>query len=138
MPHIVVTVLEGISTEQKKGMAKDITIAVAKNFRLPLEMVSKELEFIEIPLENFAPAVELTPDNPPPPIKYISINVIQGRTLEQKRGIARDVTAAVAKHLRIPIDSKEIAVEIVEVKPENIAHGGVLTRDMEFPIGLQE
>ena len=133
MPHIVVSVLEGIPIEKKKDMAKDIIAAVARNLGLPLELVAKELEYNDIPLENFSPAVELTPDNPPPPIKYISINCIQGRTLEEKRGIARDVTAAVARHLGIPPESQEIAVEIIEVSPENISHGGKLTIDSPPP-----
>ncbi|OGO24285.1 MAG: hypothetical protein A2144_10155 [Chloroflexi bacterium RBG_16_50_9] len=137
MPYIVVSVLEGIPVEQKKAMARDIAKAVSKNFGLPFEMVAKEIVFNDILLENFTPAVEPSADKPPLPIKYISINVLQGRTLEQKRGIARDVTKAVAKHLGIPIESEEIAVEIAEVNPENIAHGGILTIDMKSPPGAK-
>ena len=133
MPHIVVRVLEGIPIETKKGMAKDITAAVARNMGLTLELVATELEYVDIPLENFSPAVEVSADNPPPPIKHISINCIQGRTLEEKRGVARDVTQAVARHLGIPPESQEIAVEIIEVSPENIAHGGKLTLDSPPP-----
>ena len=134
MPHIVVTVLQGIPVEKKKGMAKDITTAVANNFGLPPEMVAKELEYMEIPLENFAPAAELAAENLPPPIKYVSIHCLEGRTLQQKREMAKDVTEAVARHLGIPPESQEIAVEIVEVSPENIAHGGKLSLDSPPPV----
>lgn len=52
---------------------------------------------------------------------------------EQKRGIVRDITHAVAGVLGVPCDTEDLAVEINEVDPVNIAHGGVLTIDMEKP-----
>ena len=133
MPHIVVSVLEGLPAGVKRDMARDITAAVARNFGLPLDLVLKEIEYNEIALENFQPALETSADNPPVPIKHISLNCIEGRTLEEKRGIARDVTAAVAKHLKIPPESQEIAIEIVEVNPANVSHGGKLTIDSPPP-----
>ncbi|MBN1629575.1 MAG: tautomerase family protein [Thermoleophilia bacterium] len=61
------------------------------------------------------------------------MNILQGRPLEQKRRIVREITDAVARALGVPSDTEDIVVEINEVDPANIAHGGVLTVDMEKP-----
>ena len=133
MPHIVVSVLEGLPPEVKRGMARDITAAVAGNLGIPLDLVIKEIEYNEISLENYSPAEDISAVSLPVPIRYISINCIEGRSVEEKRGIARDVTAAVARHLNIPPESQEIAIEIKEVNPANVAHGGKLSLDAPAP-----
>jgi len=129
MPYIVVSVLEGMSIEKKKLLAKDIAQVVSQNFGPPPEIVAREIVFDEISLENYAPAVEFTTNNPPAPIRYISIHVIEGRSLEQKKNVTRGITEVVAKNLNLPYDSEDIVVEITETSPNNVAHGGVLTRD---------
>jgi len=122
-----------MANEKKRALAEDIAEAVAKNVGLPLEMVKREVSFLEIPLENCAPAVEYRQADPPLAVRYVSMNILQGRPLEQKRSIVRDITDAVARVLGVPSDTEDIAVEINEVNPANIAHGGVLTVDMEKP-----
>jgi 4-oxalocrotonate tautomerase len=52
----------------------------------------------------------------------VTIKVIEGRTMEQKRGMAKDVTKAIAKNIGCP--ESAIYIDIVEMKPENFSMGG--------------
>jgi phenylpyruvate tautomerase PptA (4-oxalocrotonate tautomerase family) len=133
MPHIVVSVLEGMKFETKRLLAEDIAGAVAKNVGLPLDMVKGEVSFVEISLENCAPAQDYSESRRPLAVRYVSMNILRGRPLEQKRGIAKDVAGAIGKVLGVPADSDDIVVEINEVDPANISHGGILTLDMANP-----
>jgi 4-oxalocrotonate tautomerase len=54
----------------------------------------------------------------------VYIHAVKGRTLEQKRGLIKDVTDAVVKNFSVPIDA--VMVEIVESEPTAKAKGGVL------------
>jgi 4-oxalocrotonate tautomerase len=47
----------------------------------------------------------------------VTIKIIEGRTLEQKRGMVKDVTAAVVKNIGCP--SSAVNIDIVEMKPDN-------------------
>lgn len=133
MPHIVISVLEGIPYQQKRQLAADIARVVAEDVGLPFEMVTGEVSFQEISLENCSPAVEFTKDNPPLPVQYVSLSILRGRPLEQKRKLVRDITEIIANSIRVSPETQEIAIEINEVDPANIAHGGILTIDMENP-----
>ena len=133
MPHIVVSVLEGMAFEKKRLLAVDIAEAVAKNVGLPLEMVKREVSMVEIPLENCAPAADYGTSRLPLAVRYVSMNILQGRPLEQKRRIVRDISEVIGRALGVPPDSDEIVVEINEVDPANISHGGILTLDMAEP-----
>ncbi len=58
---------------------------------------------------------------------YVTISLKEGRTIEQKRALAKAVTEAVVRTL----DSKPEAVHIVlhDEPAANFAHGGVLLAD---------
>lgn len=133
MPHIVISVLEGMPYQQKKKLAKDIARVVAEDVGLPLEMVAGEVTFENVSIEDYAPALDFTKDNPPLAIQYISFNILRGRPLDQKRKLVKDITQIVAKSIGVPAETEGIAIEIKEVDPANIAHGGLLTVDMEKP-----
>jgi phenylpyruvate tautomerase PptA (4-oxalocrotonate tautomerase family) len=133
MPHIVISVLQGMPYRQKKNLAKDIARAVSENVGIPLEMVAGEVTFEDIATENYAPAMDFSEHNPPLAVQYISFNILRGRPLEQKRKLVKDITDIVAKSIGVPADTQGIAIEINEVDPANIAHGGVLTIDMKNP-----
>ncbi len=60
MPYITVKSLEGRTVEQKKGLVKDITEAVVKNFNAPPEAVT--IDIIEYSRDNFANAGQLFSD----------------------------------------------------------------------------
>jgi 4-oxalocrotonate tautomerase len=54
----------------------------------------------------------------------IYVHAVEGRSLDQKRALVRDITAAVVKHFNVGADA--VMVQIVESSKENKAKGGVL------------
>ena len=57
----------------------------------------------------------------------VTIKVFEGRTIEQKRGMAKDVTEAIVKNIGCP--PAAVQIEIVDLKQENLAQGGTLFTD---------
>jgi 4-oxalocrotonate tautomerase len=57
----------------------------------------------------------------------VTIKIIEGRTKEQKKGIAKDVTDAIVKNVGCP--PAAVQIDIVEMKEENFAMGGTLWCD---------
>jgi 4-oxalocrotonate tautomerase len=54
----------------------------------------------------------------------IYVHAVEGRSLDQKRALVRDITAAVVRHFDVAADA--VMVQIVESSKENKAKGGVL------------
>ena len=54
MPEVIVYAVEGRSAEQKKGLMKDITDAVVKNFDVKIDAVT--VQIVEAPKANKAKA----------------------------------------------------------------------------------
>ena len=57
----------------------------------------------------------------------ITVNYLEGRTLEQKRALADNITKAVMESLKVSADSVSIILQ--EMKREDFAKGGVLRCD---------
>jgi 4-oxalocrotonate tautomerase len=57
----------------------------------------------------------------------IIVEADEGRTLDQKRGLVRDITRAVVEHFDVSPD--QVTVVIREQAPENVAKAGVLRVD---------
>lgn len=57
----------------------------------------------------------------------VTIKILQGRSKEQKKGMAKDVTEAIVKNIGCPPSA--INLEIVEMKEDNFAVGGTLWCD---------
>ncbi len=57
----------------------------------------------------------------------ITINTDVGKTLEQNRGLVKDMTEAVCKNLNVP--PQAVSIHIVEGTKENRAKGGILASD---------
>jgi len=57
----------------------------------------------------------------------IIVYAVEGRTIEQKRGLVADITDAVVKHFNAPKD--HVTVQIVECPMTDKAKGGVLFSD---------
>jgi len=55
---------------------------------------------------------------------FVNIKIIEGRTKEQKRGMIKDVTDAIAKNIGCP--PAAVQIEITDLKPENVGLGGKL------------
>jgi len=58
----------------------------------------------------------------------IVVYLLEGRTLEEKRGLVKDVTAAVVKNIGAPAES--VTVSLVETAKTAKGKGGVLFSDM--------
>jgi len=54
----------------------------------------------------------------------IYVHAVEGRTVEQKRALVKDITAAVVTHFKVAPEA--VMVEIVETPKHNKAKGGVL------------
>jgi len=54
----------------------------------------------------------------------VYVHAVEGRSLEQKRALVKDITEAVVKNFKVGADA--VMVEIVESSKENKAKGGVL------------
>jgi 4-oxalocrotonate tautomerase len=54
----------------------------------------------------------------------IYVHAVEGRTLDQKRALVRDITAAVVKNFDVSAD--RVMVQIIESTKENKAKGGIL------------
>jgi 4-oxalocrotonate tautomerase len=57
----------------------------------------------------------------------ITIKIFEGRTLEQKRNMVKDITDAVVKN--IDCQPQAVHIDIVEMKRENLSQGGKLFCD---------
>jgi 4-oxalocrotonate tautomerase len=54
----------------------------------------------------------------------IIVYAIEGRSIEQKRGLVKDITDAVVRHFTVPAEA--VVVQIVESSKTSKAKGGVL------------
>lgn len=57
----------------------------------------------------------------------VQIDMLEGRTVEQKRKMAREITEVIAKNCNCPEDA--VIIVIRESPREHIAKGGVLMSD---------
>ncbi len=54
----------------------------------------------------------------------IYVYAVEGRTVDQKRGLMQDITAAMVKNYGVPADA--VVVTLIEMPKHNKAKGGVL------------
>jgi len=57
----------------------------------------------------------------------VTVKAIEGRTIEQKRGLARDITEAVVKNFKV--EPEAVTVDIIEYSRDNLAKAGKLFVD---------
>jgi len=58
----------------------------------------------------------------------VVVYLLEGRSIEQKRGLVQDITSAVVKHVGAPPDA--VTVSLVETAKSSKAKGGVLFSEM--------
>jgi len=58
----------------------------------------------------------------------VVVYILEGRTLEQKRGLIKDITSAVMKNAGVPADA--VTVSLVETAKNSKGKGGVLFSEM--------
>jgi 4-oxalocrotonate tautomerase len=59
----------------------------------------------------------------------VVVYILEGRTLEQKRGLVKDITDAVVKNAGTT--AEHVTVSLVETQKVNKGKGGVLFSEME-------
>jgi 4-oxalocrotonate tautomerase len=64
---------------------------------------------------------------------YVMIHMGEGKTLDQKRAVARDITEVLCKDLDLPF-KEGIQIEFTEFPATNLARGGVLGIDMNYQL----
>lgn len=57
----------------------------------------------------------------------VIVYAVAGRSIEQKRGLVKDISDAVVKNFGAPLD--QVTVQIVECAPTDKGKGGVLFSD---------
>jgi 4-oxalocrotonate tautomerase len=57
----------------------------------------------------------------------VTVKAVEGRTIEQKRGLVKDITEALVKNFNAKRES--VTIDIVDYSKENLAKGGVLFMD---------
>jgi len=60
---------------------------------------------------------------------FVTIKIIEGRNIEQKRGMVKDVTDAIVKNIACP--PAAVHIDIVEYSREHIADAGTLMCDQK-------
>jgi len=58
---------------------------------------------------------------------YVTVSTLEGRTIDQKRGLVKDITEAFVKNFEIEPD--KVTIVIVEGRKENLAKAGQLFVD---------
>jgi 4-oxalocrotonate tautomerase len=54
----------------------------------------------------------------------VYVHAVEGRSVEQKRALVKDITDAVVKHFKVAPEA--VMVQIIESSKDNKAKGGVL------------
>jgi 4-oxalocrotonate tautomerase len=57
----------------------------------------------------------------------ILIHAVEGRTIDQKRGLVKDITEAVVKNFGV--DAGSVVITLVEAQKHNKSKGGILFSD---------
>jgi 4-oxalocrotonate tautomerase len=57
----------------------------------------------------------------------VTVKAIEGRTVEQKRGLVKDITEAVVKNFKVP--PEKVMIDIIGYSREDLAQGGKLFID---------
>ena len=57
----------------------------------------------------------------------VTVKAIEGRTIEQKRGLVKDITEAVVKHFKV--EPEQVTIDIIEFSRDNLAKSGKLLVD---------
>jgi len=57
----------------------------------------------------------------------VTVKAKSGRTVEQKRGLVKDITEAVVRNFKV--EPEVVYVDIIEYSSENLANAGKLFQD---------
>ena len=65
----------------------------------------------------------------------VVVYALEGRSVDQKRGLVKDITSALVKNYGVPADA--VVVTVVETAKHDKAKGGVLFSEMSVPPSSQ-
>ena len=134
MPRVTMEMLEGRTLEEKRVLAQEIGEMVREIFKVPPENVL--LRFVDVKFEDFASGGELRSDASSREGKPVygglleprlTVQYVEGRTMEQLRVFVERVTNTVAKILNIPKEG--IIVYMIEMKRGQLSQGGMFLCD---------
>ena len=57
----------------------------------------------------------------------VTVRALEGRTIEQKRGLTKDITEAVVKNFKVEPDA--VTIYLIEFSKDNLAKAGQLFVD---------
>ncbi len=57
----------------------------------------------------------------------VTVEVFEGKSVEQKSGLVKDITDAVCKNFKVPADT--VTIVIYDVKRENLGKAGKLASE---------
>ena len=57
----------------------------------------------------------------------VTVKAVAGRSIEQKRGLVKDITEAVVKNFKVVPES--VTIDIIELSRDNLAKAGKLFAD---------
>ena len=60
----------------------------------------------------------------------ITVKILEGKTVEQKRVLVKDITEMIVKNIGVP--PEVVSIDIIEYSSENIANAGQLLVDRGF------
>ena len=58
---------------------------------------------------------------------FITVKILEGKTVEQKRVLVKDITEMIVKNIGVP--PEVVNIDIIEYSSENIANAGQLLVD---------
>ncbi len=132
MPQIYIQTYEQHTLEQKKVLVRDITKTVCE--AAEVKPFNVQIQFYELPRENRALCGKLmseVDENTLPleerPWLIVQFQLFEGRSLNQKRQIAKGVTEDIAKNFNV--DPARIQIIISEMNRIHNSIGGLLAVD---------
>jgi 4-oxalocrotonate tautomerase len=134
MPKITFEMLEGRSIAQKRELVKALSDAVEECFCVPRDYAL--IRFVEVPFENFASDGELRCDislREGKPVygrrlePRLTVQFIEGRSLDQRRVFVKKAASAIAEILDVPL--KDVLIFMQEMKNDELSYGGVFPID---------
>ncbi|MDL2307424.1 tautomerase family protein [Desulfovibrio sp. OttesenSCG-928-C06] len=139
MPQLLIHAYEEHGLEQKKALIRDVTATVVKAAGAAADDVG--VFFLNLACSDRGLAGRLACEFPDPsgmteegradveklPCLLVQLQMFEGRSLDQKRALAKGITDDVARHFKV--DPGRVQLIISEMNRIDNASGGVLAID---------
>ena len=134
MPKITFEILEGRTIEQKRELVSVLSKAVSESFKVPLDYAL--VRFVEVRFEDFASNGELRCDTSLREGKPVygrkleprlTVQFIEGRSMDQRRMFVSTVAPEIARILDVPV--RDVSIYMLEMKNDELSFGGIFPCD---------